>query len=97
MGLTTSSYATGTNFNGVAAVGARFINKIPMYGGLYTDTHTGDLGLLWSTDPSFTPSYGDTIVVTAGVEEYYLLAVNAPGNPYSEQANQWQAVAVRSI
>ena len=90
-------YATGTRVDGVAAVGYRFVYRAPLFGGLYTDTHTGDLGVLYSTDPSFTPSYGDTIVVTAGVEEYYLLKVNEPATSTIEYSNEWSAMAVRTV
>lgn len=56
------------------------VTQIPFARQLYSDCHTGDMGMMYMETSAFVPATGDTIVVSAGVEEYLLLYVQTVSN-----------------
>lgn len=70
------------------------VTQIPFARQLYSDCHTGDMGMMYIETSAFTPANGDTIVVSSGVEEYFLLYVDPlTGDPEFN----YQAIVARTV
>lgn len=86
-----AGYADGTPQNGYYG-----ITDIRLYTGLYSDVTSGNLGFIYGVDAGFDPLPGDTLTVSAGVEEYYVLASHQNTGGYNNN-NDWICAVVRTV
>tara|TARA_Y100000004_G_scaffold194963_1_gene260836 strand:+ start:1202 stop:2236 length:1035 start_codon:yes stop_codon:yes gene_type:complete len=86
-----------TGHNNVADGFRGFFNS-PLFTPLFTDVHSGEVGCITGHIDTFTPSYGDTLVVSSGVEEYVVLLayVNTAQNAQN-YGNHWTCLVYRSV
>ena len=91
-------YAQPNDLNGNPDPGKFYgVTNIPLYGNQYTDVTSGDFGFIYSTTAAYTPTPGDTLVATAGVEEYLVLSYNAPASSATTNHNTWNCSVVRTV
>lgn len=80
----------------VPADGYYGVNNIRLFNGFYTDVTSGDVGFIYGINTGFDPAVGDTLVVSAGVEEYLVISVNITSGS-AGRYNDWNCAVVRMV